>query len=96
MNIIQALDDPQVFGPFFRGPTWVVWRVVPRGVVRVAADTRAACALHQAHRPQHATNTATARGLAGIGRRGGKSFILAIIAVFLACFQGLASAPRPR
>ena len=27
MNIIQALDDPQVFGPFFRGPTWVVWRV---------------------------------------------------------------------
>ena len=27
MNILQALDDEQVFGPFFRGPTWVVWRV---------------------------------------------------------------------
>ena len=27
MNILQALDDEQVFGPFFSGPTWAVWRV---------------------------------------------------------------------
>jgi hypothetical protein len=27
MNIIQALDDPKVFAPFFRSPTWAVWRV---------------------------------------------------------------------
>ena len=26
MNILQALDDPNVFGPFFRGPTWGAWR----------------------------------------------------------------------
>ena len=27
MNILQAIGDPNVFGGFFRGPTWVVWRV---------------------------------------------------------------------
>jgi hypothetical protein len=27
MNIIQALDDPKVFGDFFRAGTWDVWRV---------------------------------------------------------------------
>ena len=45
-----------MFGPFFRGPTWVVVAGVPRGAVRVAADARAARALQQAHRPQHATD----------------------------------------
>ena len=38
------------------------------------------------HRPHHATDFAIHAGLAVIGRRGGKSFILATIAVFLACF----------
>ena len=27
MNILQAIDDPKVFAPFFRGPTWDAWRV---------------------------------------------------------------------
>ena len=27
MNILQALDDPKVFGDFFRASTWVAWRV---------------------------------------------------------------------
>ena len=26
MNIIQALDDPNVFGRQFRGGTWDAWR----------------------------------------------------------------------
>ena len=27
MNILHALDDPKVFGPFFKGDTWAAWRV---------------------------------------------------------------------
>ena len=27
MNILDAMRDPKVFGPLFKGPTWVVWRV---------------------------------------------------------------------
>ena len=28
MNIIQAMDDPNLFGPSFKGPTWDGWRAV--------------------------------------------------------------------
>jgi len=27
MNILQAIRDPNVFGPFFRGSTWDTWLV---------------------------------------------------------------------
>ena len=27
MNILHALNDPEVFAPFFRGDTWDSWRV---------------------------------------------------------------------
>ena len=27
MNILRALEDEQVFAPFFRGETWGAWRV---------------------------------------------------------------------
>jgi hypothetical protein len=27
MNILDALDDPKVFGGFFRAGTWDAWRV---------------------------------------------------------------------
>jgi hypothetical protein len=26
VNILQALDDPSLFGPHFRGPSWAAWR----------------------------------------------------------------------
>ncbi len=26
MNILEALDDPSLFGPHFRGPSWAAWR----------------------------------------------------------------------
>ena len=27
MHILQAIRDPNVFAPFFRGPTWDTWLV---------------------------------------------------------------------
>ena len=30
MNILQALDDPKVFRPFFKGDSWSAWRVFER------------------------------------------------------------------
>ena len=58
------------------------------GVVRAADDAGAARDLPTAHWPQHATIAAVARGLAGVRpTRPAKSFVLATIAVFLACFR---------
>jgi len=87
MNIIQALDDPQVFGPFFRGPTWVAWRVF-LAVLFGLPLTPEQLALYTKHtgRTVAPTNPMHEAWLV-IGRRGGKSFILAVIAVFQACFK---------
>ena len=64
MNILQALDDPQVFGPFFRGPTWGAWRVFLAVLFGLPLTSEQLAIYQQAHRPQHATDTAAARGLA--------------------------------
>jgi hypothetical protein len=37
-----------------------------RGIVRAADDTRAACSLPAVHRPQHATDNAVPRSVAGV------------------------------
>src|SRR3954451_9821008 len=87
MNILQALDDPQVFAQFFRGPTWVVWRVFLAALFGLPM-TPEQLVLYTKHtgRTVAPTNPRHEAWLC-IGRRGGKSFILAVIAVFLACFK---------
>ncbi len=89
MNILEALDDPSLFGPHFRGPSWAAWRSFLRALFALPADM-----------PSEAFKAATGRASQPIapfteaalivGRRGGKSRILALIAVYLACFRDYA------
>ena len=96
MNILQAIDDPKVFGAFFRGPTWDVWRVFLAALFALPMTQRAARDLQKHTGRTHATDTAVARGMACVsGDAAARSFILAIIAVFLACFRRLAAVPWP-
>jgi hypothetical protein len=55
MNIIQALDDPKVFGDFFRAGTWVVWRVFLAALFGLPMTDRSARD-SSVHRPQHAAD----------------------------------------
>jgi hypothetical protein len=87
VNIIQAINDPQVFGPHFRGSTWSNWRVflaalfgLPLTPEQLATYTRFT------GRTKPPTSPLQEAWLV-VGRRGGKSFILAVIATFLACFK---------
>src|SRR5271165_7209584 len=86
MNIIQACRDPKVFGPFFRGPTWEPWFVF---LAALFALPMTASQL-EIYKQFTGRTTPPAHPIYEawlcIGRRGGKSFILAIIAVYLACF----------
>ena len=87
MNIIQAIDDPKVFGPYFKAPTWQPWRAFLAALFALPL-TPDQLAIYQRHTGRK-TPPATPLNEAWlcIGRRGGKSFILATIAVFLACFH---------
>jgi hypothetical protein len=87
MNILDALDDPKVFGNFFRARTWAAWRVflaalfgLPMTDDQLATYRRFTGRSTPPPAPLH-------EAWLVCGRRGGKSFVLATIAVFLAAFK---------
>ncbi len=87
MNIVQALDDPIVFRGIIKDHRmWTPWRAFLKALFGLPmsdaeADLFRACT-------GRATLPVEAFAVAWliIGRRGGKSFALALIAVFKACF----------
>lgn len=84
MNILEALDDPDLFAPHFKGGTWGPWRAFLAALFALPMDD-AALALYRAHtgRTEPPLEPFTEAALV-IGRRGGKSRVLAAVAVFLA------------
>ena len=87
MNILAALDDPALFGPHFRGDTWARWRVFLAALFALEMDD-AALALYRHHTGRTQLSIAPfSEACLVCGRRGGKSRILALVAVFLATFR---------
>jgi len=84
VNILAALDDPALFAPHFRGDTWSAWRAFLAALFALTLDD-AQLAFYRHHTGRAEVPDAPFREAALIcGRRGGKSRILALIAVFLA------------
>ena len=89
ISLSRALDDPNLFGPHFTGKSWAPWKVFLAALFAEAAD-EAAQAVYRERTGRTTWPTAPFTEAAVIvGRRGGKSRTLALIAVYLACFQGL-------
>ena len=86
MNIIQACRDPKVFGPFFKGKTWDAWLVFLCALFALPM-TPEQLQVYQKHTGRTTPPTSPLHeGWLVCGRRAGKSFILALCAVFLAAF----------
>jgi len=88
VNILQACADPRLFGPFFKKPaTWTAWRVFLAALFALPM-TAQEVAIYREHTgrdtPPIAPSTAA---FLVIGRRGGKSFTMGLVAVYLACFK---------
>ena len=87
MNILDALNDRDLFAPHFRGDTWQAWRAFLAALFGLPMDD-AALELYRCHTGRQEPPAAPFKEAAlVIGRRGGKSRVLALIAVFLACFR---------
>src|SRR5262249_20139418 len=88
MHILDALDDPAIFGKQFKDPTtWASWRVFLSALfgLPIAAgpmETFRRCTGRQTPAPNGHREAWLI-----CGRRSGKSRILATVAVFLACFK---------
>jgi hypothetical protein len=86
-DIITALDHPQIFGPHFGGASWRPWRVFLKSLFALPL-TEDELAVFQHHTERSTEPTDPFREVAlVVGRRGGKSRILALVAVFLAAFR---------
>jgi hypothetical protein len=87
VTIIEACQDPEIFGGWFRdAQTWASWFVVLKAMFGLPLDD--AELVH--FRKHTGRTTPDTRGYSDlslvVGRRGGKSLILALTAAFLGCF----------
>ena len=87
MNILQALDDPKVFGDFFRAGTWVVWRVFLAALFGLPMTDDQLTAYRRFTGRSAPPTAALHEAWLVIGRRGGKSFMLAVIAGDMVAFD---------
>lgn len=88
MNILQAMEDPELFAPWFKDKgTYTAWRAFLAGIFGLPmTDEQAAIFRKHTGRQELPTEPCEEAWLI-IGRRGGKSFIMALVAVYLATFR---------
>jgi hypothetical protein len=88
MNIIQAINDPNVFGPAFRNrDTWAAWFAFLAALFGLPMTPDQELIYTQCTERKEAGTGPVSEAWLVVGRRGGKSFILAVVAVFLAAFK---------
>lgn len=86
MNILEAMEDPHLFGGHFSGDTWSNWKALLAGFYGLPMDKGAADTFHELTRREPPQSAADELWLA-IGRRGGKSNVAALLAVYEAVFN---------
>jgi hypothetical protein len=92
VNILQALDDPEIFQPWFkrgllRGDSWKPWKAFLAGLfaLPMSSDALELFKRHTGRTVQPATAFQEAYCI--VGRRGGKSRIAALVGTYLAAFK---------
>jgi hypothetical protein len=88
MDILELMDSERFLGRWFRGPTWDAWRVCLAVAFRLTdrIDERGMAMYTAATARTELPGSAIRQVFLCIGRRGGKSIIAALVAVFAAFF----------
>ncbi|GAB0119914.1 hypothetical protein [Acidisoma sp. 7E03] len=86
-TIIEAMEDPAIFGPHFRGKTWGPWKAFLRSMFGLPMFAEEAALYRRLTGRTEAPVGQFEEATLIVGRRGGKSRILALIAVYLAAFR---------
>jgi hypothetical protein len=88
MTIIDAVEDQNLFRPLFKNlDTWRAWLVVLKTIFALPMDEADRTVFTSLTGRQTPPVQQVQECWLVVGRRGGKSFIVALIAVFLACFR---------
>ncbi len=88
VNIIQAIQDQHLFRPLFKTlDTWQSWMVFLKALFALAMTEDDLALYRQCTGRQNPPEKPFIEAWCPTGRRSGKSFIAALVAVFLACFR---------
>ena len=87
VTLIDAMADANLFGPWFRDPaSWSAWRAFLSALFALPMPDEQLAIYNRCTGRAEPPTAPAAEGWLVCGRRAGKSFILALIAVFLATF----------
>ena len=87
MNVLEAMDSPELFGPFFEGASWTAWRAFLAALV-AAPLTDDQLALYTRHTGRlEAPKEPFTEAALICGRRGGKSRMLALLGTCIATLR---------
>jgi hypothetical protein len=88
ISLLDAIEDQKLFGPWFRDPgTWEAWKAFLAALFGLPM-TDEQLAIYKAHTGRdEPPEAAFDEAWLIIGRRGGKSFVKALVAVYLATFR---------
>src|SRR6516162_6634393 len=93
-SIIDCMERSELFGPWFSDSSWARWKIVLKLLfgLPLAWSERSIAKHHLGYRP---TREAYRELWLQVGRRGGKTSILALIAVYIACFKDFSQYLQP-
>lgn len=87
MNILQAMADPKLFAPWFKDrATWAAWFAFLAALFALPMTPDQLATYRECTGRSSPPTMAAIEAWLICGRRAGKSFILALCAVYLACF----------
>lgn len=87
ITILDAARDPQLFAPWFkRGGEWASWFTFLSALFGLPMDAEQQRFFRECTQRTALPDTAFNEAWLVVGRRGGKSFVVSLIAVYLACF----------
>jgi len=87
-NIIQAFEDVKIFGSIIKDQsTWINWKIALKAIFALPMDRKELKAYRKFTGRKRQPKNPFKETFLIIGRRGGKSFISALIAVYLSVFK---------
>jgi hypothetical protein len=87
MTLLEAMDHPNLFAPWFKNPKhWTAWRSFIAALFALPLNAAQLAIFKECTQRTIAPTVPVKEAWMVIGRRGGKSFALALIATYLACF----------
>jgi hypothetical protein len=88
MNIVEAIEDPKLFGELFKDPrTWRAWFIYLKALFGLPMDKSELGLMKASTALKRQPSKRVRESYVICGRRSGKSFVSALIASYLACLK---------